>query len=179
MKLLIIIIPAITVILVVFWIIRVIYLRSVRMRNRLQMDKIFTNITHELRTPLTLILGPLEDLVGDKRMPETYRKKVELINKSAGRLRDLINEILEFRKTETQNRRLTVAKGDLGALVKEIGQNFKQMNRNPKVDIYVMVRPDIPPVYFDSEIITTILTNFMSNAVKYTPEGKISLVMLM
>ena len=141
--------------------------------------RFFTNITHELRTPLTLILGPLEDLVGDKRMPETYRKKVELINKSAGRLRDLINEILEFRKTETQNRRLTVAKGDLGALVKEIGQNFKQMNRNPKVDIYVMVRPDIPPVYFDSEIITTILTNFMSNAVKYTPEGKISLVMLM
>lgn len=141
--------------------------------------RFFTNITHELRTPLTLILGPLEDLVSDKRLPDFYRKKVELINKSAGRLRDLINEILEFRKTETQNRRLSVAKGDLSALVKEIGQNFKQMNRNPKVAIHVMVRPDIPPVYFDSEIITTILNNLLSNAVKYTPEGSINLIMLM
>ena len=139
--------------------------------------RFFTNITHELRTPLTLILGPLEDLVSDKRLPEPYHKKVELISKSAGRLRDLINQILEFRKTETQNRRLTVAKGDLGAQVKEIGQYFKQLNRNLKVAIHVIVRPDLPPVYFDSEVITTILNNLLSNAVKYTDEGSIDLIM--
>ena len=141
--------------------------------------RFFTNITHELRTPLTLILGPLEDLVSDKRLPEFYRKKVGLINKSAGRLRDLINEILEFRKTETQNRRLTVAKGDLGALVTEIGQNFKQLNNNSKTAIHVMVHPDVPPIYFDSEIITTILNNLLSNAIKYTPEGSIDLILQM
>ena len=141
--------------------------------------RFFTNITHELRTPLTLILGPLEDLVNDKHLPETYQKKIGLINKSAQRLHDLINQILEFRKTETQNFHLSVAKGDLGALVKEIGQNFKQLNRNPKLAIHVMVRPDIPPIYFDSEIVTTILNNFLSNAIKYTPEGSIDLIMLM
>ena len=139
--------------------------------------RFFTNITHELRTPLTLILGPLEDLVSDNRLPEPYRRKVELISKSAGRLRDLINQILEFRKTETQNRRLTVAKGDLGAQVKEIGQYFKQLNRNLKVAIHVIVRPDLPPIYFDSEVITTILNNLLSNAIKYTDEGSIDLVM--
>ena len=139
--------------------------------------RFFTNITHELRTPLTLILGPLEDLVSDKRLPEAYHKKVELINKSAGRLRDLINQILEFRKTETQNRRLTVAQGDLGALVKEIGNYFKQLNRNQKVTIHIVVRPGIPPVYFDSEVITTVLNNLLSNAVKYTDEGNIDLIM--
>ncbi|MBR1410082.1 MAG: response regulator [Prevotella sp.] len=141
--------------------------------------RFFTNVTHELRTPLTLILGPLEDLVNDKSLPEQYRKKINLINNSASRLRNLINEILEFRKTETQNRRLTVAKGDLGELVKEIGNNFKQMNRKENVAIHVMVRPDIPPVYFDSEVITTILNNFLSNAIKYTQEGSIDLIMLM
>ena len=139
--------------------------------------RFFTNITHELRTPLTLILGPLEDLISDKRLPEPYHKKVELISKSAGRLRDLINQILEFRKTETQNRRLTVAKGDLGTQVKEIGQYFKQLNRNLKVAIHIIVRPDLPPVYFDSEVITTILNNLLSNAVKYTDEGSIDLIM--
>ena len=139
--------------------------------------RFFTNVTHELRTPLTLILGPLEDLVSDKRLPEVYHKKVELINKSAGRLHDLINQILEFRKTETQNRHLTVAKGDLGALVKEIGQHFKQLNRNLNVQVRINIQQDIPPVYFDSEVITTILTNLLSNAVKYTPKGSINLIM--
>ncbi len=168
------------------------YKRRLFLRNSLEMERrenlqkqelneerlrFFTNITHELRTPLTLILGPLEDLMNDRRMPELYHRKVELINKSAGRLRNLVNEILEFRKTETQNRRLTVAKGDLGTLVTEIGENYKQLNRNPKTAISVTVQPDLPPVYFDSEVITTVLNNFLSNAVKYTPEGHISVTL--
>lgn len=137
--------------------------------------RFFTNVTHELRTPLTLILGPLEDLTNDKQLPELYKKKISLINKSAGRLRDLINQILEFRKTETQNRRLTVARGNLGKLAEEIGLYFKQLNRNPNVAINIDVRPDLPDVYFDSEVITTIINNLMSNAVKYTSEGEINL----
>ena len=82
--------------------------------------RFFTNITHELRTPLTLILGPLDDLTIDPQLSDSSRKKVELINRSAKRLRDLINQILEFRKTETQNRRLTVARGDIEPFVREI-----------------------------------------------------------
>ena len=169
------------------------YKNKLRLENSLELERreslqkqelneerlrFFTNITHELRTPLTLILGPLEDLVSDKHLPEFYRKKVELINKSAGRLRDLINEILEFRKTETQNRRLTVAKGDLGALITEIGQNFKQLNNNPKTAVHVVIQPNIPLLYFDSEVITTVVNNFMSNAIKYTPQGSVDLVLL-
>lgn len=141
--------------------------------------RFFTNITHELRTPLTLILGPLEDLANDKRLPSIYRKKVELIDKSAGRLHALINEILEFRKVETQNRQLTVAKSDLGALVEEIGQHFRLLNSNPKTTIQVTVQSDIPPLYFDSEIIMTVVNNFMSNAIKYTPQGIIRLTATM
>ena len=139
--------------------------------------RFFTNVAHELRTPLTLILGPLEDLADDRKMPEVYHKKVATIYSSAERLQDLINDILEFRKTETQNRKLTVARGDLGALVREIGEHFKALNRNPKVTIYVMVNPDLPTVYYDSEIITTITNNLMSNAIKYTPSGKICLTL--
>lgn len=139
--------------------------------------RFFTNVAHELRTPLTLILGPLEDLSEDKRMPEVYHKKVSTIYSSAERLQNLINDILEFRKTETQNRKLIVAKGDLGSLVKEIGDNFKALNRNPKVTIHVIVDPDLPKVYYDSEVITTIANNLMSNAIKYTPSGTINLIL--
>ena len=73
--------------------------------------RFFTNVAHELRTPLTLILGPLEDLKDDGKMPEAYRKKVASIYSNADRLQSLIDDILEFRKTETHNRKLRVGKG--------------------------------------------------------------------
>ncbi|MBR5350417.1 MAG: response regulator, partial [Prevotella sp.] len=174
----------------IVWILMSTYKRKLQLENSLELERrdnlqkeelneerlrFFTNITHELRTPLTLILGPLEDLVNDNQLSETYHKKLELINKSAGRLRDLINQILEFRKTETQNRQLTVAKGDLGTLVTEIGQYYKQLNRNPQVAVNIAVSNKVPPVYFDSEVISSIISNLMSNAVKYTEKGFINL----
>ena len=139
--------------------------------------RFFTNITHELRTPLTLILGPLDDLTADPQLPAPYRRKVGLISKSALRLHDLINQILEFRKTETQNRRLTVARGDLGAFVKETVLNFAELNRNPQVQITAEVAGDLPAVYYDSEVITTILTNLLANAMKYTERGLVSVTL--
>ena len=137
--------------------------------------RFYTNITHELRTPLTLILGPLEDLVADKQLPPAYKKRVETIHASALRLLNLINQILEFRKTETQNRRLAVAKGQMSTIVTEIGLRYKELNHNGKVSINLNIDNNIPEIYFDSDIIHTILNNLLSNAVKYTPEGTINL----
>lgn len=141
--------------------------------------RFFTNITHELRTPLTLIMGPLEDLMADVRLPEVLSKKVRSIHASSERLLNLINEILEFRKTETQNRRLTVAHVDLKTFVQEIGNRFKDLNRNPNVAFNVSVPEQPVDIYFDSEVISTVLNNLISNAIKYTPKGSISLTLSM
>lgn len=164
------------------------YKRRLKLKNSLEIEirenaqkqelneerlQFFTNITHELRTPLTMILGPLEDLTDDKRMPEVYHKKVSVIYESAKRLRNLINEILDFRKVETNNRRLVVAKDDLGDFVKEMGLRYKQLNRNPKLTVNIDIEQNLPKVYFDSEAITTIVNNLLSNAFKYTKEGEI------
>lgn len=139
--------------------------------------RFFTNITHELRTPLTLIMGPLEDLMADVRLPEVLGKKVRSIHTSSERLLNLINEILEFRKTETQNRRLTVAHSDLKTFVSEIGNRFKDLNRNPNVTINISVPEQPVDIYFDSEVINTVLNNLISNAIKYTPRGSIQLTL--
>jgi len=165
------------------------YKRKLVLRNALELERrksqqkqelneerlrFFTNITHELRTPLTLILGPLDDLMDDKQLPAQSHRKVAMIVKSAERLRSLINEILEFRKTESQNRRLTVARGDIGQFVREICLNYKELYRNPKVQFTYNIADNLPPVWFDSEVITTILNNFLSNAIKYTEQGSIT-----
>lgn len=141
--------------------------------------RFFTNITHELRTPLTLILGPLEDLMEDKEIAERVHHKIGCIHASAERLLNLINDILEFRKTQTQNRKLTVAKENLGALVREIGVRFKDLNQNSRLNIRLNIQTGVPELYFDSEVINTVINNLMSNAIKYTPEGSITLSLTM
>ncbi|MDR1718174.1 MAG: response regulator [Prevotella sp.] len=135
--------------------------------------RFYTNITHELRTPLTLILGPLEDLIHDKTLSEPHNSKINIIHASAIRLLNLINQILEFRKTETQNRKLTVTKGNLANLVTEIGLRYKELNQNDRLSYLIDIKEKDVIIYFDADMITTILNNLLSNATKYTPNGEI------
>lgn len=90
---------------------------------------------------------------------------------------NLINQILEFRKTETQNRKLTVAKGNLSSLVTETGLRYKELNRNDKVKFRINIAAKDAKIYFDTDVISTILNNLLSNAIKYTSEGEINLIL--
>lgn len=139
--------------------------------------RFYTNITHELRTPLTLILGPLEDLLADKTLSPRQANKISIIRDSANRLLNLINQILEFRKTETENRKLKVGYHNLALLVQEIGIKYKELNQNAEVNIHIQVNTQDTKLYYDHEIITIIIDNLMSNAVKYTPKGNITLAL--
>lgn len=137
--------------------------------------RFYTNITHELRTPLTLILGPLDDLSGDTSLPPRIHHRIDMIYESALRLLGLINQILEFRKVEAQNKRLSVVKCSLQNIVKEVGLQYKELNQNQNVAFIIKVDSHIPPMYIDREVMTSILNNLLSNAVKYTPNGTITL----
>lgn len=150
-------------------------------RNKQELNeerlRFYTNITHELRTPLTLILGSLEDLASETTLPETFKKRIKMIYDSATQLLNLVNQILEFRKTETQNRQLMISKGDLGSLVTEIGLRYKELNQNSNVTFDIAIETEDTILYYDTDIITTILNNLLSNALKYTPEGEIRLTL--
>lgn len=137
--------------------------------------RFYTNMTHELRTPLTLILGPLEDLLQDKTLSPGHANKLSAIRDSSVRLLNLINQLLKFRKTETENRRLCVERADLGKLVQEIGLRYKELNSNARVDFRLSIAPTDTTLYFDPDVMTIILDNLLSNAIKYTPQGSISL----
>lgn len=135
--------------------------------------RFYTNITHELRTPLTLILGPLEDLVKSNTLSSKDHHRISVIHQSAVRLLNLINQILDFRKTETQNKRLCVTKGNLTSAVYEIGLKYKELNNKPEIQILIEVEEENMVLFFDKEVITMILDNLISNALKYTEKGYI------
>ncbi|MDU1905210.1 MAG: two-component regulator propeller domain-containing protein [Dysgonomonas sp.] len=181
----------IILILIIFFISRF-YKRKLELENSLILEKrnhqqeqrlndeklrFFTNITHELRTPLTLILGPLGDLQNDSSLSEKHSSKISLIYRSATRLLDLINQILEFRKTETQNKKLAVYKNDISQLLQEIGLKYKELNTNKDITFEVKINTQNCNIYFDPEIIATVVENLLSNAFKYTQNGKIALIL--
>ena len=138
--------------------------------------RFYTNIAHELRTPLTLIIGPLNDLKQDVDANNIHYKRISLIHKSAVRLAELINQILEFRKTETNNRVLNVTYGDPSELVHNIVMKYKELNNNNSLFIS-FESFCLTPLYYDKEIFTIITDNLISNALKYTGNGfvKVSL----
>ena len=133
----------------------------------------FTNIAHELRSPLTLIIGPMEDLLNDSTLATKAEKKLHLIYQSATRLLELVNRILDFRKTETHNMPLCITKGDLSKLVKEVCLKYKELNRNPNLSFSTSIETENTTLYFDPENVRIILDNLISNAFKYTSQGEI------
>ncbi len=163
------------------------YKRRMEQRNEISMEKhkleqerqlnderlrFYTNVAHELRTPLTLILGPLEDLGSDSLSSE-QKKKLTLVRKSARRLYDLVNRIMEFRKTETHNRKLNVECGDVSSLVRDVTMKYHELSnrKNVKIEFSSATHASI---WYDREVVTTIMDNLLSNALKYTPNGTIS-----
>ncbi len=167
-----------------------IYNRHVRLEYMLDMEKInhekdrkdnedrlrfFTNIAHELRTPLTLILGPLDDLSHSADIAKAAKHKLAVIHQSAVRLNELITQILEFRKTETNNRALRVQKGNIVDTVHEISLKYEELNSKPNVTIR-FVAPENPiNMYFDREVIAIAIDNLVSNAIKYTDSGTVDI----
>ena len=131
----------------------------------------FTNISHEFRTPLTLIITPLTELLNSKDLPFKAIKKLNLIDRNANRLLDLINQLLDFRKAEYGLLKLNVSYGNFVRFASEVHLYFKQLakSKNIKYDFKTTVDEIFFP--FDRKKMEIVLCNLISNAIKYCNEG--------
>ncbi len=135
----------------------------------------YTNITHELRTPLTLILGPLDDLLQADQLENKQRSLLQMVQKSANRLFMLVNQLLEFRKVESQHKALILGEGYLADMLREIVHRYAELNIKKEVNITAEMPSEDIKTTFDAEIVQLIIDNLMANAYKYTNKGYIKL----
>lgn len=131
----------------------------------------FTNVSHELRTPLTLIINPAEDLMQAVEPQTEARQKAELVHKQANKLLSLVNQLMDLRKIESGNMKVQLQNADIIAFIREIFLIFKikadELNIRYTLDVF----SGEAAVSFDPAKLEIILTNLLSNAFKYTPEG--------
>ena len=135
--------------------------------------KLYTNISHEFRTPLTLISGPIENQLAKPNLSKQDQDELSLIKRSAIRLLNLVNQMLDLSKLESGNLKLAVLKDNLPLLLKQLVKSF-EFKAAKKHIVFTNTITPIKEAWFDREVIEKIVTNLLSNAVKYTPEyGKI------
>lgn len=132
--------------------------------------RFFTNITHELCTPLNLISGSCQRLLDNKNLDATTQRFTSLIHRNSRRLNELIQELIEFRRIDTDHRKPDVSQADVSSLTTEIADNFRLMAEQKNVDFSINVASGISwPT--DRSGFITIVTNLISNAFKYTPDN--------
>ena len=152
---------------------RWLYLRSVRIRNRIQMNELFTNITHELLTPLTILSASVEHL-GMVRPEEQH--EYELMELNIQRIVRLLQQILETSKAQEGGLKLLVSKGDVMQYITQTARCIKPLMSRKQLDFTIHCHPESMIGWIDTDKLDKIIFNLLSNAAKYTPEkGKVVL----
>jgi two-component system sensor histidine kinase BarA len=136
------------------------------------------NISHEFRTPLNAILGFAQVL---KDKPTSLKKEkaqryAENIITSGNSLLNMINDLLELAKTQAGKIELHIAEASIADLLENLLSQFSLMTKQKKIKVKLISPPDLPLVVTDVGKVRQILYNFLSNAVKFTPErGRIEI----
>jgi signal transduction histidine kinase len=132
-------------------------------------------VSHELRTPLNVVGGFTQLLLEGNPVPltEAQAEDVRLIRAGGKQLLELINDILDISMIESGELRLSFQRTELGALVHETVGFHRPQLREGSVTLRAEVAPGLPPAICDRRRIGQILTNLVSNAIKFTEEGEI------
>ena len=130
--------------------------------------QLYTNITHEFRTPLTIILGMAQQIVNK---PGAYfNNGMDMIIRNGQNLLKLVNEMLDLSKLETGKMSLQLVNGEMINFLKYIVESFHSLAENQHKQIHFLSEIDILFVAYDPEKIRQVVTNLLSNALKFTPE---------
>ncbi len=138
---------------------------EIEMRTRFFMD-----ISHEIRTPLTMIVSPVENLLENKHSEAETNNQLQIIYKNAQRMLRMVNQILDFRKIEKS--KLNIQKTSFGVFIDELSKNFFKLAETQGINFSVNDSSENATLWIDQDKIEKLFFNLLSNAFKFTEEGK-------
>lgn len=133
--------------------------------------RFFANISHEFRTPLTMISGPIKQLAADKEISEQNRHLLTIAKVNVSRMLNLVNQLLDFNKLENDTLPLEVERIDIAALLRQLTEMFSLHAANKELTFVTNGMEENCFVTADADKLSKIITNLLSNALKFTPRG--------
>ena len=136
----------------------------------------FSNVSHEFRTPLTLMIGPLEELLRDGGEPlsDGVRESLTVVERNCLRLLKLVNSLLDFSRLEAGRLQAQYEKIDVGAATAELAAAFRPAVERAGLALHVHCEHDRSDVHVDLSMWEKIVFNLLSNALKHTLAGAIT-----
>jgi signal transduction histidine kinase len=134
------------------------------------------NMSHEIRTPMNGVIGML-DLMDAQSLDQQRRTMLETARNSAEALLGVINDVLDFSKIEAGKLALEQIDVELRPLAEEIATLFSRQANDKDVEITCLVEGDVPPmVRADPTRLRQVLANLLGNAIKFTKNGEVGIV---
>ena len=133
-----------------------------------------SNVSHELRTPVTVLRSYIDTLYnyGNDFDFNTQREFIGVMNQEIIRLNRMVNDILDFSRYESQNIHLEKTKQNIMDIVEDCVNQVQVLAKEHDLTISIMKEPDLPEIYLNVDSISRALMNILSNAIKYSPDGK-------
>ncbi len=128
-------------------------------------------VTHQLRTPLTGISWMLELAAADARLPDEAASYVQDARESAGRLINLVNDLLDISRLERGKLAVVAQEVHLGEVTRSVLGETSVLVEEKGHRLSVAGDQEVPPVMADPQLLRQVILNLMSNAIKYTPAG--------
>lgn len=136
--------------------------------------KFFTNLSHEFRTPISLIMAPADKLLAEHKDDQTTGQ-VTVIRRNARRLLNLVNQLLDFRKLEEHELKLSLGEGEIISFISGVVDSFQDLSETRGIALELNIPHEKLFVRFDHDKVERILFNLLSNAFKFTlPGGTVS-----
>jgi len=135
----------------------------------------FSNVSHEFRTPLTLMVGPLEAML-DRAQPAAVvsREELQLVHGNSMRLLKLVNTLLDFSRIEAGRVQAIYEPTDLAALTADAASAFRSAMEEAGLEFVVDCPALSEPAYVDRDMWEKIVLNLISNALKFTLTGGVT-----
>ncbi len=136
-------------------------------------SRFFANVSHEFRTPLTLTIGPLESLVREHaaELSPMAGRYLQLALDNARRMLSLVGQILDMNRLEAGRMPLRVAEADLAAFLRQLCERFQARMQLRGLSFTTRGLEEPVLLHFDVDHLDKIVSNLLSNASKFTPEG--------
>jgi len=150
---------------------------SMLFEQTLELDRLKSDfvavVSHELRTPLAVVLGNLE-LLGDERFWQLNAQQSQFLKSAttnSHRLLHLINDILDFSKLENASLPMTKSANELSEVIRQTAENLDRLFEERELNLKLDLATDLPLAEIDEQRIAQVLTNLISNAIKFSPPG--------